>query len=126
MTILYVDDDADDRDIFCDIVKEMDPSIKVKTASDGVEALKILDKPSTRLPDIIVLDMNMPSLNGLQTFEELRKNPRLKNISVVIYTTGLRSEMQSECDKFKILCVNKGSTLLETRTAIRTILEAAK
>jgi CheY-like chemotaxis protein len=126
MTILYVDDDADDREIFCDVVKDINPSISVITARDGREAITMLNQSQPKLPDIIVLDMNMPMLTGFETLVELRRHEKLAAIKVVIYSTGVRPEILKQCDDLKIMCVNKGSTFKEAKTAIQHIIEAQK
>lgn len=86
MTILYADDDHDDRELMSEAFSQIDPSISCLVASDGKEALDILNQNSD-LPDYIFLDINMPVMDGKTCLEELKKNKRLKNIPVVIYST---------------------------------------
>jgi CheY-like chemotaxis protein len=86
MTILYADDDHDDRDLVFEAFNQIDPSIFCLVASDGKEALDILNR-SRDLPDYIFLDINMPIMDGKRCLEELKKNKRFRNIPVVIYST---------------------------------------
>ncbi|HYG18212.1 MAG TPA: response regulator [Ohtaekwangia sp.] len=86
MTILYADDDIDDRDLVLEALREIDPSISCMTATNGREVLDMLEKGSC-LPDYILLDINMPGMNGKECLAALKRNERLKSIPVVIYST---------------------------------------
>ncbi|NRT12955.1 response regulator [Flavobacterium sp. 14A] len=57
-------------------------------AGNGVEALELLEDKIIPLPKIIILDINMPKMNGIEFLKELRANERLKNISVFVMTTS--------------------------------------
>ncbi len=85
---LLVDDDADDQEIFCIALKEVDTSITCVFANDGVRALEKLCSDSTFVPDNIFIDMNMPRMNGLECLAEIKKIERLKNTPVYIYSTS--------------------------------------
>jgi CheY-like chemotaxis protein len=91
MTILYADDDKDDRDLLSEALEQIDPSISCITAHDGKEALSILQENRT-LPDYIFLDVNMPVMDGKKCLTELKKNSKLKNIPVIIYSTTTNTE----------------------------------
>jgi len=108
--ILIVDDDEDDRALFRDALKEVDDSIKCLSAVDGEDALKQLGK-RTDLPDYIFLDLNMPRLNGIQCLASIRKDKKLNNIHVIIYSTSQRPEDISEAKKL-------GASLFVTKPAL--------
>jgi len=86
-TILIVDDDTDDTELFCETVAEINGAIHCLSAGNGQEALLLLKKTYT-LPDLIFLDLNMPRMNGSQCLKELKANERLREIPVIIYTTS--------------------------------------
>lgn len=86
-TILLVDDDIEDQEIFLEALKEVDPLIQCSFANDGEEALKLLDGDALVKPDLVFIDMNMPKLNGKQVLSELKKSISLKDIPVVMYST---------------------------------------
>jgi CheY-like chemotaxis protein len=98
LTILYVDDDSDDVDIFCDALRMIDQSITCMTARDGQEALKLLDRTAIK-PDYIFLDINMPVMNGRQCLTELKKQQKLKHIPVVMYSTTTNALEKTQCFK---------------------------
>ena len=87
MVILYADDDEDDREIFVEILKNIDEGIRLVQAEDGFHTLTILD--SIDLPDIIFLDINMPVLNGYETLAEIRKDKRFSQVKVVMFSTAI-------------------------------------
>jgi CheY-like chemotaxis protein len=87
--ILYVDDDADDRKFLSEAIKEVNPQVEVIEAENGLEALEYLDAIKTaQLPCLIVLDINMPLLDGKETFERIRKNSVFNAIPVVILSSS--------------------------------------
>ncbi|MEO8151065.1 MAG: response regulator [Bacteroidia bacterium] len=85
---MIVDDDSDDREFFCEAVKEIDSSAECLIAVDGEDALKQLRSGIKQLPDFIFLDLNMPRMDGKTCLAELKKDEQLKNIPVIIFSTS--------------------------------------
>ena len=96
MTILYVDDDDDDRDFFRGAIESIDNSIILISAGNGLEALTLLDQDTT-LPDLIFLDINMPLMNGITCLKELKLNERTAKIPVIMFTTTRYASEVDEC-----------------------------
>jgi CheY-like chemotaxis protein len=88
MTILLVEDDVDDRILFFEAARDFDPTITFTAASDAAEALTWLRDVNKPLPDFIFLDLRMPGLSGQQCLVEIKKDPRLAPIPVIIFTTS--------------------------------------
>jgi CheY-like chemotaxis protein len=82
-----VDDDEDDKEIFCLALQNADPSINCVVASDGREALALL-KDRSLVPDFIFLDLNMPVMNGKECLKEIRKQGHLNHVPVIIFSTS--------------------------------------
>lgn len=89
-TILYVDDDADDREMLGDAVRNVAPEVQVTYAENGLQALELLEqkRAAQTLPCLIVLDLNMPFLDGRQTYERIKTDPLLNSIPLVILSSG--------------------------------------
>lgn len=92
VTFFVVDDDEIDRETIVRGLREMDLPNPIRLASDGVEALDILRGRNghERLegPYLILLDLNMPRMNGLEFLEEIRRDPALKRAVVFVLTTS--------------------------------------
>ncbi|MDR0786859.1 MAG: response regulator transcription factor [Gemmatimonadota bacterium] len=79
--ILVVDDEPDIAALVAyHLARE---SYRVRTASDGVEALRAIE---TQLPDLIVLDLMLPGLSGLDVLRELRREPEAESVPVILLT----------------------------------------
>jgi CheY-like chemotaxis protein len=86
--ILFVDDDSDDTELFCEALSAIDPAIDCICASEGQDALDKLDKLLPELPDVIFLDINMPGMNGWECLGKLKSDARYKSLPVIIYSTS--------------------------------------
>jgi len=91
MNILLVDDDQDDQALFCEAVRNINPSIQCEILNNGAEALDSLMHAS-KLPDVVFLDINMPVMDGRKCLKEIKSIEKLKNIQVVIYTTSSNAD----------------------------------
>jgi CheY-like chemotaxis protein len=97
--ILLADDDAEDRTILGDAMSELSQDDVLRFAVNGEEALEIVEEAHNRghQPCIIVLDLNMPRLNGSQTLAALKKDPRFSDIPVIIFSTSINPIEQEKC-----------------------------
>ena len=80
-----IDDDEDDYEIFRMALSEVDESIQVQYAFNGMEALRKLREDQSLLPNYFFVDLNMPRMNGKQCLEAIRKSDQLKDVPVYIY-----------------------------------------
>jgi DNA-binding NtrC family response regulator len=87
LSILLIDDDEDDRELFVRSVKEVDEAIICHTSSDCMQGLKFL-ADSVTPPDYIFLDLRMPGYSGKRCLEEIRKQEKFAQTPVIIYTTS--------------------------------------
>ena len=87
ITCLLIDDDVDDQEIFMLALTQISDQFDCHVINNGYEALQQLKKQAI-LPDYIFLDLNMPRINGKECLKDLKKNDRLRNIPVIIYSTS--------------------------------------
>ena len=87
LKILLIDDDSDDREIFSLVMKSIHPSTETDNAVDGFDALDKLKKDGYD-PDLIFLDLNMPSMHGLECLQEIRRIERLARRPVIVFSTS--------------------------------------
>lgn len=95
-TILYVEDDPDDLSMIRQSFEQFDGAVQLLHTSNGFEALEQLNKSKTdkNLPCLIILDINMPGMNGREALIHIRQSEDFKDIPVVLFTTS-----SSELDK---------------------------
>lgn len=97
--ILMVDDDEEDRLLLRDVFEELGYGHLIHFEENGEEAIHYLQgcMESKDLPCLVILDLNMPKLNGHQTLEYIKSRPQLKDITVIIYSTSLNPLERDEC-----------------------------
>lgn len=96
--ILLVDDDAEDREIMIDAMAKL-TSENIQCAENGEAALRLLFKYAelNAFPCLVILDLNMPKMNGRQTLQMLKSDSRFRDIPVVIYSTSLNPLEKEAC-----------------------------
>jgi len=101
LNILLVDDDEVDVMTVKRAFQKANITNKLFVASDGVEALELLrDGTVPAHRRLVLLDLNMPRMNGLELLRELRKDPALQAITVVVLTTS--NEDRDRVDAFQL------------------------
>lgn len=127
-TILLVDDDPDDVFLLSDAFRTLDPSCEIIDAYDGDAALQLLDEMHTRkvVPDLIVLDINMPILDGREVLRILKNSDRYKDVPVIMYTTSSNTFDKLHCRQFDVELITKPSTLPCIQLAVQDMLRYCK
>ncbi len=99
-SILLIEDDQVDALTIKRILKEIKVSNQLNIVADGEKALAFLRDPENRKPGIILLDLNMPRMNGIEFLTIVKKDADLKKVPVVVLTTS-RAD-QDRVDSFNI------------------------
>ncbi|MBS1664405.1 MAG: response regulator [Bacteroidetes bacterium] len=122
--IVLVDDDADDRQIFEELLQEIIPDTLLESVENGLEMISLLDKtPDDELPELIILDQNMPKMTGKDSLLFLKESPRYKLIPTIIYSTYQVKDFYQECLELGAQdVVAKPDTLQAYRTMIEQFL----
>jgi two-component system, chemotaxis family, response regulator Rcp1 len=96
INILIVDDSADDVEFTLDALKGTKLANAINVVNDGVEALRYLHKEgkyaSAIKPSLVLLDLNMPRKDGREVLADMKEDPELRKIPVVILTTSQAEE----------------------------------
>lgn len=82
--IILAEDDVDDQNIFQLTIQEIAPDVQIQFVSNGKELLTLLQNNT---PDILFLDLEMPYKNGLECLVEIRNNPNLEKLPVVVFSS---------------------------------------
>ena len=120
-TILYVDDDSDDRFFLSTTINKINPSILIIEKENGIDALNYLSeaKENNRLPSLVILDINMPGLDGKKTLDKIRSLYTDSELPVVVFTC---SQNPAEKKLFK----NKGVDMFTKPMEISELDEIVK
>jgi CheY-like chemotaxis protein len=97
--ILIADDDQEDRFLLHTAFEEIGQSEDIFLVENGMQVFKYLDDHAKDhcIPSLIVLDLNMPILNGMQTLLRLKSDKRYRNIPVIIYSTSIQEVEKAKC-----------------------------
>ncbi len=120
-TICLADDDPDDRELLLDAFQKLTDSHHLKAVNSGKELLEFLSvMDDSELPCLIVLDYNMPGLDGKQVLVYLQNKSRYQHIPKVIYSTS-----NSFKDKQEFLSIG-ASEYLTKASSPKEILNSAR
>src|SRR5215218_2956177 len=92
-TIFYAEDDLDDLFIVKQAFQTYDGTVKIIHANNGLEALEVLQdlNENDTLPCLILLDINMPGMDGRETLIRIKQHERLKHIPAAMFSTSSSS-----------------------------------
>lgn len=99
--VLLVDDEEDARSIIT-LGLEMSTNWVILTASSGREALNLA---AAHLPDVILLDMMMPEMDGRETLQHLKENPETRNIPVILATAKSQPNQVENFQELDVIAV---------------------
>ncbi|MBC7849921.1 MAG: response regulator [Chitinophagaceae bacterium] len=97
--IVLAEDDSDDCELLIDTLNKRTDVSRVTTVQNGVDLLALLEYTAelSDLPDLIILDHNMPRMNGQETLQLLKASPRYSKIPVAIFSTQTSKLFTAEC-----------------------------
>jgi CheY-like chemotaxis protein len=90
--VLLVDDDKDELFLFNEALKEVPGSFKCTYASSGTQALEMLKYFQ---PDFIFIDYNLPVMDGVSILTEIRKDKKISDIPVFLYSSSISKDINS-------------------------------
>ena len=100
-SILLVEDNAGDVRLTREALREADVSVELTAVADGDQALAFLRGEGAHAgavrPDLILLDLNLPKKNGLEVLEEIKRDPELCRIPVIMLTTSSSARDIAAC-----------------------------
>jgi len=99
--ILLIEDNLGDAQLIIEGIKENGREIHLDIFADGAEAMDFLHKknsyPNAKLPNIILLDLNLPKKNGEILLKEIKSDPKLRHIPIIILTVSQAEEDILQC-----------------------------
>ena len=123
--ILWADDDMDDLMLMRQVLQDLGETYVITEVNNGREALDYLEasKKSNDLPVLIILDMNMPVLNGKETLSIIKKDEVLKDIPLVFFTTSSSELDKMYCKRFGVEMITKPPQYGNLKTAVKRIMD---
>jgi two-component system, response regulator len=86
--ILLVEDNPDDEKLTLRAMRQSEVPNIIVVARDGAEALEHLEGDEAKLPVLVLLDLKLPKVSGLEVLQRMRANPKTKNLPVVVLTSS--------------------------------------
>lgn len=97
-TIYLAEDDLDDQELLEEAFLSIDPSIHLKSFSTGKEILHHLDAlPRNQVPDLIILDYNIPEINGADILRKLGEDKKFKEVTKLVWSTSSVELYEHSC-----------------------------
>jgi CheY-like chemotaxis protein len=123
--VLLVDDDPDDAELLAHALKRSHLALNLSWVDDGEQALELLRREGVgegeQLPDLLLLDLNMPKQGGHAVLSQIRADPRLGDLPVIILTT---SKAESDVELSQACRANAYVTKPMSAKALMEVLES--
>ena len=123
LCVLLADDDEDDCFFFQEALNGLPVSAHLTIVQDGEQLMQLLAKPTTSLPDVLFLDLNMPRKNGFECLREVKNSEHLKQLPVVVLSTSFDRAMANRLyQSGASCCMRKPSIHSELKGLIQQAL----
>lgn len=125
--IMLVEDDADDRDLFTAAMSRIDTPVTLCYAQDGVDALEQLAADECKDVQLILLDVNMPRMNGWEVLKRLKDDPHFTKIPVIMLSTSSeRDSMEQALTMGAVAFISKPAEFDHIVHLVRVIVALPK
>lgn len=120
--LLIAEDDPDDQSLFRDVIEVVcAPTIETRFVWDGVELLDFLNNAASQ-PELVVLDLNMPGKDGRTALREIKTDPSLADIPVVVLTTSHDEADLQYCQDYGVIgYYSKPSSIAELKAIFHSL-----
>lgn len=119
--IIYVDDDEEDRSLLSDAISMAAPEYDITALEDGYTALDFLHASKNDLPCLVIVDLNMPGMNGKELIASIRKNEVFDSLPIVAFTTSSSSLDKTECARYGVDMITKPITFTELKETVKQL-----
>jgi CheY-like chemotaxis protein len=123
--VLHIDDDEEDRMLLEEALQKLDANIKVQQVDSGKAALSFLKqaREAGHLPCLIILDINMPGMNGKEVLKEIKKDRELAPLPLILFTTSSASTYSDLIQEENVELISKPLSPAELIDSAREMLK---
>ena len=122
-TILYAEDDLDDFESVKEVVDQLSDKHLLVNAKNGAEAIDYVEQHRNSLPCLIILDLNMPVMNGKEVLTWIKEKELYNKIPIMIFTTSSREEDVKLCQKHDCTFFRKPTLYRDLLHIVQTMLQ---
>lgn len=121
---MFVDDDKDDLEFYGEILQETISNLVIYQARSGSEAIRLLNAAELpdSLPRLIIIDMNMPVMDGMETILQIKKEKRFSPIPIVVLSTARVLRESGQLQMLGISHFTKPSSYAEMKKIAQLLL----
>ena len=124
MTVLYIDDDIEDIELFEEALHHVDPDIQFHSSLHVDEALDKLFNHSL-VPDAIFVDLHLPKSDGLECVKRIKEHRHLANIPIVILSTTIGNRQVDDFNKLGVYYfLSKSALISNMEPALKVIIDS--
>ncbi len=123
--ILYAEDDEDDQQLIKESLQNYAHDVEIIIHNNGVEAISYLNNLSPADPDpcLIILDINMPKMNGIEALKQIRKNHRFSKIPAILFTTSSQPSDKKFAAEYKAGFITKPIDADQMKYIVETFIK---
>ncbi len=123
--ILYAEDDEDDQQLVKETLLKCAPDTEIVIRNNGVEAIKYLNNLSASDPEpcLIILDINMPKLNGIEALKQIRQNNRFSKTPAILFTTSSQPLDKKFAAEYSAGLITKPIDTIQMKQIAETFIE---
>ena len=121
--ILYAEDDLDDYDALQGALAQLSDKYELRWAKNGEEVVKYFNDEDAPPPGLVVLDLNMPIMDGKQTLLWLKSREELQDVPVMVFTTSSREEDVKLCQSYKCTFFRKPTLYRDLLHVAQTMMQ---
>ena len=122
-TILYAEDDLDDFESVKEALEQLSDEYELIHALNGIEAVSYLEKNVEKLPCLVVLDLNMPLMDGKQVLLWMKESTAFGKIPIMVFTTSSREEDAKLCQKHECTFFRKPTLYRDLLHVVQTMMQ---
>ncbi|MGE5518551.1 MAG: response regulator [Candidatus Dadabacteria bacterium] len=121
--ILWADDDLDDLMIIRHILDKLGYDLDVKELHNGEQVLTFLKKLTPeKYPSLVILDMNMPIISGKEALKQIKADPELSALNVIMFTTSNSKHDKQFCADNGVEMITKPTNMKDLEIALKKLV----